>query len=345
MIAVRNRVGVFDASPLGKVEVTGPDARVFLDRMVVSDLSTLAPGRARYTLMLEEDGVIFDDGVLGCLADDHFLAGPSSGNAEAVVEWLERWRQTEWPDLRVALTDVTSAWACIALAGPGARTVLEAMQPDFDVGAAAFPHMGVRQGRVCGVAARVARVSFTGELQFELSVPARFGDALFRHALECGAGHGAVPVGIEAWLRLRTEKGYLHVGTDTNGRTTPADVGMQRLVARKAADFVGKRSLSLAFPAGTGREQLVGLRGLDGPLEAGGRVLGNDAASPPCVTVGYVTSACRSPSLSAWIGLALIEDGAARHGERVRVHCTGGVRTAQIVAPVFLDLEGRRLDP
>lgn len=343
MEAVRQHVGVFDGSSLGKIEVTGPDAGAFLSRFYVSSMASLKPGRIRYSLMLKEDGVIFDDGVVACLAEDRYLASPTSGHAEAVAGWLERWRQTEWPSMRVAVSPVTSNWASIAVAGPRAREVLGRLAPGFDISNTAFPHMRICECEIGGVEARVARVSFTGELQYEISVPARCGAALMQALLAPGGELAPVPVGLEAWLRLRLEKGYLHIGSDTNGRTTPLDVGMAGVVAKREDDFIGKRSLSLAFMKSEEREQLVGLVGLGGVLEVGGRVLARGAAGPPCATEGYVTSACFSPSLGQSIGLALIERGFEREGETVSVYSGGRVVQGRISRPVFYDRGNERL--
>ncbi|MGF6933653.1 sarcosine oxidase subunit alpha [Paraburkholderia sp. UCT70] len=343
MAAVRNHVGVFDGSSLGKIEVTGPDAGEFLAKFYVSNIATLKPGRIRYSVMLREDGVIFDDGVVTCIGENHFLAGPSSGNAEAVAAWFERWRQTEWPNMRVAISPVTSNWASIAIAGPRARELLSQLEPDFDISHEAFPHMDFREGSICGVTARVARISYTGELQYEISVQARYASSLLRVILEQGKPLSIRPVGMEAWLRLRLEKGYLHLGSDTNGRTTPLDVGMGPIVSKRKGDFIGKRSLGLSFATSNEREQLVGLTALNGTLSVGGRVMAKGHESVPCPTVGYVTSACVSPSVGRSIGLALIEQGSQRDGETVSVYCDGEIIRCQIGDPTFYDPSNERL--
>jgi len=343
MNAVRSAVGVFDASPLGKIEVAGPDARNFLDRFYVSNLLTQKPGRVRYSVMLREDGVILDDGVVTCISENHFLASPTSGQAEPVAAWLERWRQIEWPKMKVAVVDVTSNWASMAIAGPRARDLLARLAPSFDISGRAFPHMHFREGRVAGVPARVARVSFTGELQYEITVPARFAEALLARLLKEGAGLSPRCVGMEAWLRLRLEKGYIHLGSDTNGRTTPDDIGMGNIAARKENDFIGKRSLSLTFNRSRDRERLVGLVADGDGLEVGGRVLAPGSSGVPCRTVGYVTSACYSPAAGTWIGMALIERGNERQGENVLIRCSGNIVEAQIRKPCFYDADNARL--
>jgi sarcosine oxidase subunit alpha len=343
MAAVRHGVGVFDSSPLGKIEVTGPDAADFLNRFYVSNLLTLKPGRARYSVMLRDDGIILDDGVVTCIAENHYLAGPTSDRAETVAAWFERWRQIEWPAMRVAVTPVTSNWAAIAIAGPKARDLLQTLEPDFDVSGEGLPHMHFREGSIGGVPARVARVSFTGELQYEITVSARWGRALLDRLMANGTALDARHVGMEAWLRLRLEKGYIHLGTDTNGRTTADDIGMGGLAAKKAQDFIGKRSLTLAYNRDPGREQLVGLKAIGEALEVGGRILAPDETAVPCRTEGYVTSACHSPALGKSIGMALIERGLARQGETVRVFCSGRVVEAEICTPSFYDPNNDRL--
>lgn len=343
MAAVRSHVGVFDGSSLGKIEVTGPDAAQFLSRFYISNIATLKPGRIRYSVMLKEDGTIYDDGVVTCLSEGHFLAGPTSGNAEAVAAWFERWRQTEWQSMKVAISPVTSNWASIAIAGPRTRDLLARLKPDFDISGETFAHMQIRQGQVGGVPARVARVSFTGELQYEITVPARYATSLLEALLAHEDGLVPRPVGMEAWLRLRLEKGYIHLGSDTNGRTTPLDVGMGSIVAKREDDFIGKRSLRLSFATSKEREQLVGLTALGGTLLVGGRIMAPGYDHAPCPTEGYVTSACFSPSLGQSIGLALVERGHHRAGEMVSVYCGGTIVGCRISNPTFYDPDNERL--
>ena len=340
--AVREAVGVFDASPLGKIEIAGPDARAFINKFYVSNLDGLKLGRIRYSVMLHDDGTIFDDGVVACIDDSLFLAGTTSGNAETVATWFERWRQTEWPAMRVSIAPVTSNWAVVALAGPEARKLLARLKPDIDISTEAFPHMHFREARLGVVPARIARVSFTGELQYEVSVPARFGADLLRRSIDLGAELQGRPVGMEAWLRLRLEKGYLHLGSDTSGRTTPLDIGMGGIAARKPDDFLGKRALSLPYNRAEDREELVGLKPLEGDIEIGGRILTPGAETPPCETIGNVTSAATTRHCGN-IGMALIEAGSRRMGETVRIFSGGRIARAEICSPVFYDPENKRL--
>jgi sarcosine oxidase subunit alpha len=343
MRAVRHSVGVFDSSSLGKIEITGRDARRFLAKFYVSNMATLKPGRVRYSVMLREDGIIFDDGVVTCVGDNHFIASPTTGNADRVLGWFERWRQTEWPDSEVAVSSVTTSWASIAVAGPKARELLASLSLDFDISRGAFPHMEFRQGMLAGVPVRVSRISFTGELQYEVSVPARYGAALMQRCVAAAASLGAKPIGMEAWLRLRLEKGYLHIGSDTNGRTTPLDIGMRSIVLKRNDDFIGKRSLSLPFAQNAEREQLVGLSAWDGTLEPGARILSSGHYRVPCPTDGYITSACYSPSLECSIGLALLKRGQLRIGERVLAFNAGVTIECLVREATFYDPGNERL--
>jgi sarcosine oxidase subunit alpha len=203
--------------------------------------------------------------------------------------------------------------------------------------------MEFREGTLAGVQARVARISYTGELQYEIAVPSRYGAALMSALLTAGAELAGRPVGMEAWLRLRLEKGYLHLGSDTNGRTTPLDVGMASIVAKRQDDFIGKRSLRLPFATSIEREQLVGLTALDGVLHVGGRIMAAGHSRSPCPTEGYVTSACYSPSAGRSIGLALLQRGYQRDGEMVSVYCASAIVRCRVCKPMFYDPKNERL--
>lgn len=342
--ATRTRIGLFEASPLGKIEVKGPDAAEFLDRMYVNSLSTLKPGRCRYALMLNEHGVIFDDGVVARLAADHFLVGTTSGHAAAVAELFQEWLQCEWPQLEVLTENVTTGWAVMNLAGPRTRDVLQRLAPTIDLTPAAFPHMSVRSGDIGGVPARIQRVSFTGELSFEIAVPWRFGASLWEALLAAGAGEGIAPFGVEALMAMRIEKGFLHVGADTDGTTLPQDVGFAPVIAKKEKDFVGRRSTMRSDGLRPDRRQLVGLEVIDGggAVAAGAHVLPPGASGPPG-TDGWVTSAVDSPTLGRPLALALVRAGHSRTGETVSVWDQGRTRSARIVDPRFFDPAGERL--
>jgi sarcosine oxidase subunit alpha len=342
-VAVRSSAGLFDASPLGKLEIRGPDALEFLDRFYLNDLSTLKPMRARYGLMLRESGVIFDDGTVTLLAPDHLIVTTTSAGAGSVLHWLEEWRQCEWPELRVAIMPVTEQWATISLTGPKARTILSRLESQVDWSAAAFPHLGFRAGRLMGIPARIFRVSFTGELTYEINVPRRAGHTVWEALFDAGAGEGLQPVGLDALLLLRLEKGFLHLGTDTDGTTIPDDVGWGETAANKRRDFIGKRSLRLPENTRTDRYQLIGLASADGAAFVIGshlRVQGSAHASD-----GWITSAGRTVLTGESIGLAMLRGGRARVGQEVEVYDLGArVGRARIVNPPFFDPAGARMN-
>ncbi|BBK33689.1 sarcosine oxidase subunit alpha [Stella humosa] len=341
--AVRAGVGLFDASPLGKIDVRGPDAGRFLDRMYIHRLSTLKPGRLRYTLAANEAGIVQDDGVVARLGPDRFLVGTTSGGAVRMAEAFEEWLQCEWVDLEVFVTPVTQQWGVVNLAGPQARALLAAAGTDIELETAAFPHMTFREGLVAGISARVSRVSFTGELSYEVAVPAGRTAELW-DALTAAAGPAGiappVPFGIEALMVLRIEKGYLHVGADTDGTTYPADCGFGDVVAKRTDDFVGRRSMRRPDAVRDGRLQLVGLlpEAADAKLAAGAHIVAADEGSD-----GHVSSACWSPALGRSVGLAMIRNGRARLDETVTVDDLGRRLRARIVRPVFVDPDGTRL--
>ncbi|MGQ0383711.1 MAG: 2Fe-2S iron-sulfur cluster-binding protein [Gammaproteobacteria bacterium] len=339
--AVRAGVGIFDASPLGKIEVRGRDALKFLDRFYLNNLATLEQDRIRYGLMLNENGVIIDDGTVAKLADDHFVVTTTSGAAMRIGAWLEEWRQCEWPDLEVFVTPVSTHWATMAVAGPRARALLQRFKTDIALDAAAFPHLSLRTGSFAGVRARICRVSYSGELGYEISVPARYGASLWHALLTEGAALGAVPYGIETALLLRLEKGFLHVGVDTDGTTCPADVGWGEAARRKESDYIGKRSLSRSENLRPDRLQLVGLTAADSATLVAGahlRLPGTREGSD-----GWVTSAAVSAALGKPIALAMLRGGGARLGEAVAVHDLARRGTATVVATPFYDPEGKRL--
>lgn len=344
-LAVRRGVGLFESSPIGKIEVTGRDAGRFLHWIYANNVINLTPGKIRYGLMLNENGIIMDDGVFVRGTFDSFLLSPSSGAAARVAAWLEEWRQCEFVDLDVHVADVTTAWAAFALAGPQSRVVLGRLDTDIDLDPAAFPHMSFREGTLEGAPARLMRVSFSGELQYEIQVPASYGDALWRRLMETGARESITPIGIEAWLRLRIEKGYIHVGSDTDGMTVPDDIGYGVAVARRADDFVGRRSLTRPAVARQGREQLVGLRASSpaSVIPVGACVMGSGSLAPPSAKHGRVTSSCFSPVLEAPIALGMVTRGRERLGERVAVYSEGKIWRAEICSPVFYDPKGERL--
>lgn len=340
--AVREAAGLFEGSPLGKIEIRGPDAAKFLDRIYANTISTLRVGKLRYGLMLNELGVIIDDGVVARFAEDHFQVGTTSGGAGRIAGWLEEWLQCEWPDLDVITAPVTNAWGVVTLTGPKARQVLDDVGVGISLAPDDFPHMTFEEADIAGMAARICRVSFTGEISYEINVPARQTQELWERLMAVGAGQGIAPVGIDAWMLLRTEKGYLHVGADTDGTTVPNDVGWGH-VLRRTSDFIGKRSLSLPANCREDRPQLVGLDALgQKPLPIGAhlRAEGKGRGSE-----GYVTSSGLSIVTGRGVALAMVNGGRARLGETLDVYVEGAVVAKARVAPTcFYDPEGKRLD-
>jgi sarcosine oxidase subunit alpha len=336
--AVRDAAGLFDGSTLGKIEVVGPDAATFLDRMYVNPLQKLPVGRCRYGILLREDGFVLDDGIIGRLAADRFHVTTTTGGAARVLGMMEDYLQTEWSDLDVWLTSVTEQWAVIAVQGPLARTVLAPLVQDIDL---AMPHMALTEGRICGVPTRLFRVSFTGELGFELNVPA---DAA-RTVWDAIAATGISPYGTEAMHVLRAEKGYIIAGQEADGTTTPDDLGLTWAIGKTKPDFVGKRSLALPALAAAGRKQLVGLL-TDDPrtvLEDGAQLVDNPRQPTPMRVLGHVTSSYFSATLNRSIALALLTDGRARTGQHLFAPMADRAIGVQVVSPVFHDPQGTRL--
>jgi sarcosine oxidase subunit alpha len=328
---------MLDASTLGKIDVQGPDAATFLNRIYVNNMARLGVGSCRYGLMLNENGMVFDDGVATRLAEDHFHVTTTTGGAARVVDWLEEWLQTEWTDLAVFCTEVTEQWAVISLSGRGSRAMLSPLT-DIDLADAAFPAMTMRTGTVGGAPARVFRIGFTGALSYEINVPARVGPALWArfHAA------GAVPYGTEAMHVLRAEMGFIIVGQETDGTVTPDDVGLGRMVARAKGDFVGRRSLARSDTARAGRKQLVGLL-TENPrtvLAEGAPVTAQPVRRPPAAMLGHVTSSYWSPTLGRSIAMGLVADGRARIGETLTVPGIDGSNArVRVTEPSFVAKE------
>lgn len=345
--AVRGGVGIVDYSPLGKILVHGPDAATLLHRMYVNNMKTLKPGHCRYGLMIGEDGIVFDDGVLTRWDEHTFQVGTTSGHAERVTDWLEEWLQCEWVDLDVIVEPVTTQWSVITVAGPKARQLLQRLGLDIDLSAEAFPHMTARAGRMGEIPVRIMRVSFTGELSYEVSVPWSYGAALWEQLLTLGDDLGVTSFGLEALMVMRIEKGFLHVGTDTEGATMPQDIGFAEIIARKADDFVGRRSTMTPEGLRANRRQLIGLAPIDGTtvLPIGGHVVSAEFQKPPHPTQGFVTSSAWSPTLGRPVALGLVERGRERLGEILRIYSAKHPEpiTARIVELAAYDPKGERL--
>jgi len=345
-LAVRNAVGAMDASTLGKIEVVGADAPAFLDRMYTNRMSNLAIGSIRYGLMLGLDGMVLDDGVAMRLAEDRYLVTTTTGGAATVLDRFEEWLQTEWPDLRVYCTSVTEQWAVVAINGPRAREVVSATGTDVDVAREAFPFMTFRDGHVAGVPARLARVSFSGELAYELHVPAWHGLEVWEAVMAAGEPFGIEPYGTEAMHVLRAEKGYVIVGQDTDGSVTPHDLGMDWIVNLSKGDFIGRRSLRRSDLVRTDRKQLVGLLPDDARalLPEGAQLVVEDTGRIPMPLAGHVTSSYQSAALGRAFALAMLAGGHEMHGTTVFAPLPEGTLACTVTSPVPYDPDGERRD-
>lgn len=344
-LAVRNAVGILDASTLGKIDIQGPDAREFLNRVYTNAWTKLDVGKARYGLMCKEDGMVFDDGVTACLGDNHFLMTTTTGGAARVLEWLELYHQTEWPELKVYFTSVTDHWATMTLSGPNSRKLL-AEVTDIDLSNEAFPFMSWKEGQVGGVPARVFRISFTGELSYEINVQADYAMGVWEQLIEAGQRYGLTPYGTETMHVLRAEKGFIIVGQDTDGSVTPDDLNMGWCVGRnKPFSWIGRRGMNRADCLREDRKQLVGLKPVNPNqvLPEGAQLVFDPRQSIPMQMVGHVTSSYRSAALGCSIALALVKGGLKRMGERVFAPLAdGSVIEAEICSSVFYDPKGER---
>ena len=344
---VRAAVGVCDVSTLGKIDIQGSDAGAFLDRVYINTFSTLPVGKARYGVMLREDGFVMDDGTTSRLAPDHYFMTTTTANAAKVMQHLEFCHQVLWPDLDVQMISVTEQWSQYAVAGPSARGVLEKIvDPGFDISNQGFAFLAAANITVFdGVPARLLRISFSGELAYELAVPARYGDAVIRAIMRVGLPMGIAPYGTEALSVLRIEKGHA-AGNELNGQTTARDLGMVRMMSTKK-DYVGRVLAGRPALTDPARPALTGFK----PVDRGRRLRGGSHFFVPGMATtaaniqGHMTSVCFSPALGHWIGLGLLQRGPARSGERLRAFdpLRGEDFIVEVCSPVFVDPEGARL--
>jgi sarcosine oxidase subunit alpha len=340
--AVRRSAGLLDGSPLGKLEIYGPDAAAFLDLMYVGTLSNLALGQARYGVLLNENGIVMDDGIVARLAEQHFWVNTTSAGVERTTAAFEEWLQCEYPKFKVLITPVSSRWANATVAGPKAWQWLEAVGMPAQFAPRNMAHMTLRTGIWNGIPVRVLRASFSGELGYEINVPANSFRSVLARLWARAEQFAAVPYGIEALEIMRTEKGFIHIGTDTDGTTLPGDIGFARAVERKSANFVGRRSLLRPAAQDPGRLQLVSLSPVDGRtrLPVGGQIA---AAPPPTRTEGHVTSSYVSPELGKPVALGMLSRGFERVGEKVTVHHLGAAIEAFVLRGAFIDPQSERL--
>ena len=344
-LAVREKVGILDASTLGKIDIQGPDAREFLARIYTNKWEKLAVGKCRYGLMCKDDGMVTDDGVTSCLADNHFLMTTTTGGAAAILEWLELWHQTEWPELDVYFSSVTDHWATMTITGPEARKLLAEIS-DIDLDRDSFKFMDWRSGKVAGVPARVFRISFTGELTFEINVQANYAMHVWQTLFKHGEKYGLTPYGTETMHVLRAEKGFIIVGQETDGSVTPEDLGMQWCVGYdKPYSWIGKRALTRSDTKRENRKQLVGLRPKDPKvvLEEGAQIVLDPKHAIPMPMVGHVTSSYYSPILDSGFALAVVKGGHQKLGDTVYLPMADGqTHEAEIVSTIFYDPKGER---
>ncbi|MCC7275865.1 MAG: sarcosine oxidase subunit alpha family protein [Alphaproteobacteria bacterium] len=340
--AVRRAVGICDVSTLGKIDVQGKDAGVFLDRLYMNTFSTLAIGKARYGIMLREDGMVFDDGTTTRLAEDHFFVTTTTANAARVMEHMDLYAQTVWPDLDVQYCSVTDQWASMSIAGPKARSTVARAVAGLDLSNEGLPFMGVADATVAGCPVRVFRISFSGELAYEIATPAGYALAVWEAVLAAGRADGIVPYGVEALGLLRIEKGHV-AGSELNGHTTARDLGLDRM-AKKRGDFVGRVLAERPGLVDPGRPTFVGIRSVDPKRQVR---QGAHLVEPGSFkSLGWVSSVTRSVELGdAWIGLALLTDGKARIGSRLvaAFPLKDEAVEVEIVSPHFIDPENARV--
>ncbi|MEE4117919.1 MAG: sarcosine oxidase subunit alpha family protein [Paracoccaceae bacterium] len=342
----RQALGLLDASTLGKILVKGPDAGRFLDMLYTGRMSTLKPGRCRYGLMCTENGFLTDDGVTARLDDDTFLVHTTTGGADRIHAWMEDWLQCEWWDWKVHTLNLTEQYGQIGVVGPNARTALERLG-GMDVSREALPFMGWAAGTLAGIPVRVYRISFSGELSYEIAVPAHRARELWDRLWEVGADLGAMPYGTEALHIMRAEKGFIMIGDETDGTVIPQDLGLDWAIAKKKDDYLGKRAQERAHMQDPSRWKLVGLETLDGTVIPDGAYAVAEGKNEfgQRRMVGRVTSTYYSPTLGRGIAMGLVERGPERMGEVLEFPGQDGtLYRARIVAPVFYDREGEKLD-
>jgi sarcosine oxidase subunit alpha len=348
--ATRTGVGILDGSTLGKIDVQGPDAGTFLDLIYTNMMSSLKVGSVRYGVMCGVDGMVIDDGTVLRLAEEQFLVLTTTGGAARILEWMEEWLQTEWPQLRVFCTSVTEQWVTFPVVGPKSRDVISAVFGDVDASNEAFPFMAIRDTTLDGVPVRLARISFSGELAYEVYVSPWYAVAVWERLLAAGAPYGITPYGTETMHVLRAEKGYPIIGQDTDGTVSPHDLGLGWAVSKKKVDFIGKRSFDRAANHDPLRKQLVGLLPVDRQtvLPEGSQIIDfisdGQLPPPPVPMLGHVTSSYRSAELDRPFALALVKGGRARVGDTVHVPVHGSLVPVEVTGSVLVDPEGARRD-
>ena len=344
-LATRESAGILDASTLGKIDIQGSDTSEFLNRVYTNAWSKLGIGKCRYGLMLNEDGMVYDDGVTTRLGENHYIMTTTTGGAANVMSKLEDYLQTEWPELNVYLTSVTDHFATATVGGPNSKKILNKLIPDLDFSDENFPHMSFKEAMIGKIKCRIMRISFTGELSYEINVQANYGKSIWEKCIEVGKEFNITPYGTETMHLLRAEKGFIIVGQDTDGTMTPIDLQMDWIVSKKKYDFIGKRSLYRSDTMKEERKQLVGLI-TDNPkevLEEGAQIVA-ELNQSPVEMLGHVTSSYFSPNLDKSIALAVVRGGKNMMGKKLFIPMEDRAINVTIVDPVFLDKENKRLN-
>ena len=343
--AARNSAGILDASTLGKIDIQGTDASEFLNRVYTNAWSKLAIGKCRYGLMLNEDGMVYDDGVTTRLDENHYIMTTTTGGAANVLGKLEDYLQTEWPELDVYLSSVTDHYATASICGPNSKKILNKLIPDLDLSDESFPHMSFKNAKIDNIKCRIMRISFTGEHSYEINIQANYGEDLWKKCMDAGEEFNITPYGTETMHLLRAEKGFIIVGQDTDATMTPIDLQMDWIVSKKKYDFIGKRSLYRSDTMKEDRKQLVGLV-TDNPtevLEEGAQIVANTNLKP-VEMLGHVTSSYYSPNLNKSIALAVVRGGKNMLGQKLFIPMENKNINVTIVDPVFFDKENVRLN-
>jgi len=343
--AARDGAGILDASTLGKIDIQGSDASEFLNRVYTNAWSKLAVGKCRYGLMLNEDGMVYDDGVTTRLDENHYIMTTTTGGAATVLGKLEDYLQTEWPELDVYLTSVTDHFATISVCGPNSKKIVKKVIPDLDLSDEEFPHMSFKNAKIDNIKCRVMRISFTGEQSYEINIQANFGKSVWEKCMEAGKEFNITPYGTETMHLLRAEKGFIIVGQDTDATLTPIDLQMDWIVSKKKYDFIGKRSLYRSDTIREDRKQLVGIITEDPKevLEEGAQIVA-DVSKKPVEMLGHITSSYFSPNLNKSIALGVVKGGKDMLGKKLFVPMKNKVINVQIADPVFLDKDNKRLN-
>ena len=344
--AARTKAGILDASTLGKIDIQGSDTSEFLNRVYTNAWNKLAIGKCRYGLMLNDDGMVYDDGVTTRLNENHYIMTTTTGGAATVMSKLEDFLQTEWPELKVYLTSVTDHFATVSVCGPHSKKILEKVTENIDYSDQNFPHMSFKEGSINKIKSRVMRISFTGELSYEINIQANYGQSVWEKCMNAGKEYGITPYGTEAMHLLRAEKGFIIAGQETDGTVTPIDLQMDWIVSKKKYDFIGKRSLYRSDTARDDRKHYVGLLTKDPNeiLEEGAQIVAEVKNRPPMDMIGHITSSYYSPNLNKSIALAVVKNGKKLKGKKLFVPMANKIIEVTVSDPVFLDKEGTRLN-